>query len=78
MPVIAATDLNTDLGKIMEENGFGLWAESGDIEKMNEKIEQISKDSNLREEMGRKGYNYLLENFSVSHSYKIVMKHFNI
>jgi glycosyltransferase involved in cell wall biosynthesis len=30
MPVIAATDKNTDIGKVMVENGFGMWSEAGD------------------------------------------------
>ena len=28
MPVICATDVNTDIGKIAEENGYGYWCES--------------------------------------------------
>jgi hypothetical protein len=28
MPVICATDPNTDMGRIAEENGYGFWCES--------------------------------------------------
>jgi glycosyltransferase involved in cell wall biosynthesis len=31
MPVIAATDPNTDIGKIAEENGYCYWCESNDV-----------------------------------------------
>lgn len=77
MPVIAATDPNTDLGKIMEANNFGFWAQSGDSIKMKELIEQIAKSSVIRDKMGEKGFKFLIENYSVIHSYQIIMNHFN-
>lgn len=30
LPVLAVTDLNTDIGKIIVDGGFGWWCESGD------------------------------------------------
>ena len=32
MPVLMATDVNTDIGRIAEESGFGLWTENGNID----------------------------------------------
>ncbi|HBL49868.1 MAG TPA: hypothetical protein DDZ65_06455, partial [Firmicutes bacterium] len=31
MPVLAATDVNTDVGKVIKEGCFGFWCESGDL-----------------------------------------------
>lgn len=75
MPVIAATDPNTDLGKIMEDNKFGYWTQNGDLIKINKQIEQITINVSLRLTMGIDGYNYLLKNHTVSHSYELLMKH---
>ena len=76
MPVIADTDPNTDLGKIMEENGFGLWAKSGDLNVFNQHIKELQKDKMTRINMGLKGYNFLTDNYSVSNSYSIIATHF--
>jgi len=38
MPVIAATDKNTDIGRIAEDNGYGLWTLNGDLLQMNKHI----------------------------------------
>jgi len=76
IPVIAATDRNTDLGKIIQENDFGLWSETGDLQSINKNIARISQDSALRSKMGLNGYNYLLKNYTVTNSYMIISKHF--
>ena len=31
MPVLCATDPNTDIGTIAEENGYGYWCESNSL-----------------------------------------------
>ena len=75
MPVLLATDLNTDIGLDAENNGFGFWCESGNIESFNDKIYLLSKNQELIQLMGKAGYNYLVENFTVNKSYSIIMKH---
>ena len=76
MPVIAGTDRNTDLGKIIEENKFGLWAESGDLDKMNQHVDYICQNADTRQIMGANGYSYLLGHYTTKHSYEIIMNHF--
>lgn len=75
-PVIAATDENTDLGSIIENNGFGFWALSGDLDKMNQHIEYLCQNESDIKLMGERGYSYLLANYTVKQSYKIIMSHF--
>jgi glycosyltransferase involved in cell wall biosynthesis len=77
MPVLIATDENSDMGKIAEENGFGLFSVHGDVVKFNNQLEKITGNQNMINEMGENGYQYLLNNYTVDHSYKIIMKHFN-
>ncbi len=76
LPVLAATDRNTDLGEILENNHFGIWSESGDIQTISQNVRQLSSDPDLRSEMGKNGYRYFLNNYTVDHSYNIIMKHF--
>lgn len=77
MPILAATDLSTDIGKDAEENGYGFWCESGNLKSFNDKIELILNNPELACKMGMAGYNYLVENFTVDRSFSTIMKHFN-
>jgi glycosyltransferase involved in cell wall biosynthesis len=76
LPVLAATDRNTDLGKVIMENKLGLWSESGDLDALNQNTCNLLKDSALRSEMGHNGFNYFVENYTVDRSYEIIMNHF--
>lgn len=73
LPVIAATDLSTDLGRIIEKNNFGHWAESGDIATLQSGIDKFRNGRSLIKEMGENGNNYLYNYHAVFLSYKIIM-----
>lgn len=77
LPILAATDTSTDLGKIIVENGFGLWSESGDLYSINQNITKLIQSPKLRERMGIQGFNYFVNNYTVDNSYKIIIKHYN-
>ena len=76
MPIIMATDKNTDIGSIAHDNGYGEWVESGDLDGFLAMMSKLSSDAELRKEMGKKGYQFLLNNYTVFHSYNIIMCHF--
>lgn len=76
MPVLMATDMNTDIGPIAEKNGYGLWTESGNLETFMEMVEFVAEDREKLKLMGEKGYDYLKENYTVERTYRIIMKHF--
>jgi len=76
MPVLAATDSNTDIGEIIEEGNFGYWCISDDVEKFNDLIIQLSNE-NLQKKMGKNARRYLEENYTSKHGYNIIMSHFN-
>lgn len=76
LPVMAATDTNTDLGKIIENNKFGYWSKSGDIQSLNQNVNRLVMNPVLREAMGMNGFRYFLANYTVNNSYNIIMKHF--
>lgn len=75
MPVMAATDVNTDVGKIIENGKFGLWCESRYVEEFNEKLKKLC-DVSLQKQMGANARRYLEENYTARHSYEIIMRHF--
>lgn len=76
MPVIAATDINTDIGSVIEGGSFGCWCESGNLKDFNEKIDLLCGDKSLLEEMGKNSRKYLEEKYTVSKAYETIMSHF--
>lgn len=77
IPVLCATDSSTDIGRIAEENGYGLSSISGDINSFNKNLEKLIKSKELLVEMGDNGYKYLIDNYLVEKSYSIIFKHIN-
>lgn len=76
MPVLAATDVNTDIGRIARENGYGDWVESGDLAGFIRLLERYSADRELVRKEGERGRRYLEEHYTVAKSYAITMRHF--
>ena len=74
MPVICATDVNTDIGRIAEENGYGYWCESVKPEDFTALVDKMIASD--RKAMGEKGYQFLKDNYLVEHTYNAIMKHF--
>lgn len=77
MPIIAATDRNTDIGYIAEKNGFGYWCESVNVKDFNNCLRKIIESSELICKMGENGYNFLLKNYLVKHTYNVIIQHIN-
>ena len=74
IPILAAVDRSTDYGKLLEESGGGLWSISGDLQTFKDNFDKIYKNQDLRKEMGRKGYEYLVENLTPEKSYDRIME----
>ena len=72
MPVLACTDPNTDIGKVITEGEFGWWCESNDVNNFTRMVEKALK-SDLRQ-IGKNGYEYLKNNYSVEISYNKIMQ----
>jgi len=67
MPVIAATDINTDIGKVIEGANCGAWVETGKINKMEEAIRKCILNIEL---MGNNAKSLLLKEYIVDFSYQ--------
>jgi glycosyltransferase involved in cell wall biosynthesis len=76
MPILAATDVNTDLGKIITDGKFGYWCESDKVEEFN-KLINIMCDAELTNKLGKAAFKYLNENYSVKKTHEIIMNHFS-
>lgn len=74
LPVLAATDPNTDIGKEIMDGEFGWWCESNDADKVYKIISDVSTQP--LNEKGGQGYEYLKKHFSVEESYRIICNHF--
>lgn len=74
LSILACTDPNTDVGKLIIEGGFGLWCESNDTEAFSADVEKmLSADLSA---FGNKAFAYLENNYSVAKAYEAVIKSF--
>lgn len=74
IPVLACTDPNTDIRKVITEGGFGWWCESNSTEEFTKIVDSIGS-SDLKA-MGDNAYRVLNEKYSVRESYNIIANHF--
>lgn len=72
LPVLAVTDMNSDVGKIIENGSFGWWCESNNVNAFKDKV-IIATQSNA-EEMGNVGFRYLQSNYSVEKQYMTIVE----
>lgn len=73
MPVLCATDPNTDMGRMAEENGFGFWCESNNVVAFTSILNRMINAD--RKEMGEKGYEFLCKNYLIENTYNAIVKH---
>jgi glycosyltransferase involved in cell wall biosynthesis len=72
LPVIAATDVNTDIGKVIEDYNCGLWVESGNISRMIDVIDKMIIDKNQLEIMKENAWKLLIDKYHVSRSFELI------
>jgi glycosyltransferase involved in cell wall biosynthesis len=74
IPILAATDLATDLREIIENNEMGYWCENGDLQMFFSDMKKL-KEIKKRKKMGENGRKCLEEKYSVAKGYQIIEKH---
>jgi len=74
LPILAATDSKTDLKNVLKESGSGFWVESGDIKSFFKYAKILSKNAELRKEMGLKGRKYLEGNYDIGKNIKCIIE----
>lgn len=73
IPVLAVTDPNTDIGKVIVDGGFGWWCESDDLVAFNSTIAKCRDDLGT---MPDNEWDYLINHYSVQKSIQIILSHF--
>jgi glycosyltransferase involved in cell wall biosynthesis len=78
IPVIAATDENTDIGDVIEDNKCGFKVISGDIEKMQIAIEKMLSDEENYNRMKENAWSLLQKDYQVTRSYNLIKEKVNV
>ncbi|MFR9020183.1 MAG: hypothetical protein ACLVH8_10810 [Fusobacterium sp.] len=74
IPVLAVTDPNTDIGKIIMEGEFGWWCESNHVNSVTLTLNHIVQKKDLHMKYGENAFKYLEKNFSTEKAYSIIMR----
>lgn len=72
-PIIAATDPNCDTGTLAEENGYGFYCPSNSVNAFVEAVDKMLV-SDIKQ-LGENGYQFYLNNYTVDHTYRAIIKH---
>ncbi len=75
LPVLAVTDVNTDIGKIIVENDFGWWCESRDADAFGRLTGELGSCDYLA--MGQIAWGYLNCHYHVAAAYETIVHHLN-
>lgn len=76
LPILAATDSNTDFKDIAIKNNFGKWSVHGDVDSFFKNVD-LMQEKETREKMSKNGTDYLQKYCNVTDSYKMIIKHFS-
>lgn len=74
--VLCAVNDSTDIGSIVEEEDCGRSVTHGDLEAFVNAVKRLSEQEDERKHMGENGRKLLMDRYTVSHSYRIIMNHF--
>jgi glycosyltransferase involved in cell wall biosynthesis len=72
MPVLVATDKNTDVGEVIEKAGCGIWVQSGDTIKMIQAIKKMVTNEEGFLVMKKNARVLLEKEFTVGTSYRLI------
>ena len=77
LPVIAATDINTDVGRIIMEENFGWWVESKNPQEFRNLISSIFESNQIEDELqekSRNARNCLKRNYVTDVAYNAIVR----
>lgn len=72
LPVLACTDSNTDIGRVIIDGGFGWWCGSDDIECFTQCVNN-ALNSDL-DKQGNNAYRYLKEHYNVKSTVELILR----
>ena len=71
LPVLACTDPNTDIGKVIVDGGFGWWCESDDLKAFKDVIDKIV--GGISPNLGEAAFEYLASNYNVQRVAQLII-----
>jgi glycosyltransferase involved in cell wall biosynthesis len=74
--VLCAVNNATDIGSTIELEGCGREVVHGDLDSFVDAVKSMSEQVDERRRMGENGRKLLMDRYTVSHSYEIIMNHF--
>lgn len=77
IPILAATDLATDVKEVILNHKLGYWCQSGNLIEFNKYLRSLTENENDRHEFGENAFNYFISNYTVDKSYNQIIQHFN-
>jgi len=77
IPIIAATDKNTDIRNLVQDNNVGLWSCSDDIASLIENIKIMKENKEIRKEFSKNARELFLKEFQVEKSVELLHKYIN-
>lgn len=77
LPMILATDPNTDIGTIITQAGAGLWCESNDVASFLKCVDTMRQDAGFRTAAGKASRQLLMDRYTVSRSADIILDTIN-
>lgn len=75
LPVLACTDPNTDIGKVIVEGGFGWWCESNESDTIYDKVKMLC-DKDITD-ISEKAFDVLKQHYCSDHVFKILERFIN-
>ena len=75
IPIIAATDRNTDIKDLIQDNNVGLWSCSDDIDSLIKNIEIMKENKEKRKEFSKNARELFLKEFQVEKSVELLHKY---
>lgn len=72
LPVLATTDPNTDIGKVIMAGGFGWWCESNNADAFFKQVNDSLTDNTIK--LGENGFNFLKKNYNIQDSATAIIK----
>jgi glycosyltransferase involved in cell wall biosynthesis len=74
MPVIAATDISSDIGSVIEEAKCGYWVKSGDLKQIEALINRFCEEGESYEQMKTNAWQLIKNEYSIEKSYDLITK----
>lgn len=75
IPVLAVTDPNTDIGKVIVDGGFGWWCESNNKKVFAKLVKEIEISDS--DEMGKMGFEFLNNHYASCRAFKTIISNIN-